>query len=180
MTIKLDPNLHVSNSWDNPGAPYYAEIDEIGGNEANVDTMDGISTSPPPSTTQEQVFGFETATVQSNGTSVTIHVHGFTGSSVQLDVDLSLDGGATWQGVQNVIPTATGTETWYTHEYTGLTVDQSAIDNLQVKLIANNVGPGGGVTVNALYVSTDATDSSGSAVSFAFDHYYGQLMSGDA
>jgi hypothetical protein len=161
MTIHLDPTQDISGGWGTTtGSSYYTEIDEINGDEANVDTNDYISSSPDVGTREELSLGLEAATVGDPGTYLTVHAHGWTGSAGQCLADVSIDGGSTWLGEGTLIGPASS-EGWYTLQWTGLTVDQTALDNLVVKLAGYLPMGGGYIEVSAVYVSTDAVADSG-------------------
>lgn len=137
----LDPDGDDTTEWDETtGTDHYTEIDEINGDQDNLDEDDYIGNAPEPDVTDEDIFDMETLSDVDDVTSIKIYVYAGTeeASGPYLDADLYL---GSWQGEKEVYDSSGYASQWWSVEWTGLSASQSDLDAMKVKLISGTDAP---------------------------------------
>ena len=139
LTAYIDPNGDVATGWDTTGTYHYTEIDE-GTRQTNTPNLDDYISVTNVTNTFTDDYDMATLTNAGQVTAVKVWVHGGTycgGAGDRANVYANIKIGDTWQSQQEIIPSFTSAQNWYSVTFSSLSMTQAQLDSLQVRIIGD-------------------------------------------
>lgn len=137
----LDPNGDGTTlQWvPTPSGTHYSTIDEINGNQTNLNTADYISKDSVTGSFSDE-FNMESITGVGSVSQIVIWVYGLVDNALPSEyanvyANIKID--ATWQTEQQILVSKADQNVWKSVTFSGLSMTQAQLDALQIRLRAD-------------------------------------------